>query len=208
MKKNIIAISRSYGSGGNAVGKTLAAELGIPFYEKAIIEMAADKSGLSADYIDKLESNASRSFLFNLVSSSYPTVSMGIPQYDVPVTYTAFSAQSEVIRELAAHGSCVVVGRCSEYVLRDDPDCIKVFIYANYEDRLNYTMKAFDLDQKAAESRLSKIDKGRANYYKTYTGETWGSLYNHDICINTSHCGTDGAVNAIMAYLKSAGKLD
>lgn len=208
MKKTVIAMSRSYGSGGNAVGKTLAAQLGIPFYEKAIIEMAADKSGLSSEYIDGLEAKASRSFLFNLVSSSYPNISMGVPQYDIPVTYTAFSAQSEVIRELAQRDSCVIAGRCAEYVLRDDPDCFRIFIYANNEDRIAYTMKAYNLDAKAAEAKLAKIDKGRSNYYKTYTGEAWGNPFSHDLCINTSRCGTDGAVNAILSFLRSAGRLD
>lgn len=208
MKKIVVAISREYGSGGTTIGKKLAAQLGVPFFEKEIITMAAEKSGLSSDFIDQLEHNASRSFLFNLVSTSYSGSSLGMPHYEVPVTYTAYAAQSEIIRELAQHSSCVIIGRCSQHVLKDDPDCIKVFIYADKEDRLQYTMEAYKIGRKEAESKLAKIDKGRANYYKTYTGENWGSPYEHDICINTSRCGTDGAVDAILSYIKGAGKLD
>ncbi len=208
MKKIVIAISRSYGSGGTAVGRKLAAQLGVPFYEKEVITMAADKSGLSSDYLEKLETNASKSFLYNLVSMSYSGTSMGMPHYEVPITYTAYAIQSEIIRELAAHGSCVIVGRCSEHVLKDDPNCVKVFIYADKEDRIAYTMDAYNVDRKEAESKLAKIDKGRSNYYKTYTGETWGSPYDHDICVNTSQCGVDGTVDTIIAYLKAAGRLE
>ena len=208
MKKLVIAISRAYGSGGTAVATKLAAQLGIPHYEKEVITMAAEKSGLSSDFIEQLEHNASKSFLFNLVSTSYSGSTLGMPHYEVPVTYTAYAAQSDVIRELAAHTNCVIVGRCSQHILKDDPNCIKVFIYADKEDRINYTMQAEKLNRKEAESKLAKIDKGRSNYYKTYTGEEWGNPYEHDICINTSRCGTDGAVEAIIAYLKGAGKLD
>ena len=206
MKRTIIVISREYGAGGTAVGRKLAADLGIPVYEKTIIEMAAEKSGLSADYIDGLEETASRSFLFNLVSTSYSPSTM-LPQYDVPISFTAYTAQSTVIRELAEKGSCVIIGRCSEYVLRDDPDCVKIFLRADKETRIEYTMNQFNLDRKAAEAKLGKIERGRANYYKTYTGENWGNLQTHDICINTTACGVDGAVEAIKAYLRGAGRL-
>jgi len=200
MKKMVVAVSRSYGSGGELIGEKLAAGLGIPVYDKAIIEMAAEKSGLSSDYIDKLEEHASSSFLFNLVSTSYNAPAM-LPQYDVPISYTAFSAQVSVIRELAERGSCVIVGRCSEYILRDDPECVKVFIYADREQRLQYVMKMFKLDRKTADAKLTRIDKGRSNYYKNFTGENWGSVYNHDLSINATRTGISGAVEVIKSFL-------
>ena len=208
MKKIVLAISREYGSGGSAVGRKLATELGIPFYDKAIIEMAAEKSGLSSEYIDKIEETITSSFLFNLVSSytsSHPNM---VPQGDMPISYTAYSAQAAVIRELAKRGSCVIVGRCSEYILHDNPNCIKIFIYADTKTRVQHTMQDLNLDEKAATARLAKIDKGRANYYKNFTGEDWGSLYSHDICINSTHCGVDGAVETVKTFLKCSGLLD
>ena len=206
MKRTIIAISRSYGSGGTLIGQKLAAELGIPMFNKQIIEMAAQKSGLSPDYIDRMEDHASNSFLFNLASTAYPVTSL-TAQYDVPITFAAFSAQSTVIRELASRDSCVIIGRCADYILRDNADCVKVFIYADKSDCIAYTMKAYNMEQKAATSKLAKIDKGRANYYKNFTGEAWGSVHSHDLCFNSSRTGYDGAVEVIKGYLKAVGRL-
>ena len=203
MEKFIIAISREYGSGGTHVARKLAAELGIPLYDKSIIEMAAEKSGLSSDYIDRLEDHASSSFLFNIASTAYAPTSM-LPQYEVPISYTAFNAQGDVIRELAEkEGSSIVVGRCAEYILRDNPNCIKIFIHADRADRVKFVMDGYNLGEKEAAGKLAKIDKGRANYYRNFTGEAWGSLYAHDLCLNTSRIGVDGAAAVIKAYLKA-----
>ena len=206
MKKCVITISRAYGSGGTFVGRKLAADLGIPMFDKKIIEMAAEKSGLSADYIDRMEDHASNSFLFNLASAAYPTPGL-TAQYDIPITFAAFSAQSSVIRELASRGSCVILGRCADYILRDTPNCVKVFLYADKEDRIKYVMDEQNLDHKQAESKLAKLDKGRTNYYKNFTGETWGLVYSHDLSINTSHTTGSGAVEIIKTYLREAGIL-
>lgn len=206
MKKLVVSISRAYGSGGSAIGKKLAVELGVPFYDKAIIEMASEKSGLSSEYISRLEEHASSSFLFNLATTSFSSRAI-LPQYDVPVGYAAFSAQTSAIRELAERSSCVIIGRCAEYILRDDPDCVKVFIHADREQRLGFVMKEFELDRKTAEARLNKIDKGRSNYYKNFTGEKWGNVYDHDICINSTRTGLDGAVAVIKTLLLEMGRL-
>ncbi|MGM9522490.1 MAG: AAA family ATPase [Oscillospiraceae bacterium] len=206
MKKAVIAISRAYGSGGTIVGRKLAAELGIPMFDKKIIELAAEKSGLSQDYIDRMEAHASSSFLFNLASASYPTPGL-TAQYDIPITFSAFSAQSAVIRELAEKNSCVIIGRCSDYILKDDPNCIKVFLYAEREDRISHVMNEFGLERKQAEAKLNKMDKGRANYYRNFTGESWGSVYSHDLSINTTRTGRDGAVEVIKSYLTQCGIL-
>lgn len=207
MKRTIIAISREHGAGGGAVGKKLGLALGIPAYERTVIELAAEKSGLSAEYVNALEETASRSFLFNIVSTTYSAHNM-LPQYNVPVTFSAYAAQGEVIRELAARGSSVIIGRCAEYVLREDPDCVKVFLRANREDRIAAVMRESDLSESDAERRLRQIDRGRANYYRGFTGEKWGAMEHHDLCINTSTTGIDGAVSAIIAALRAMGRLD
>ena len=131
MKKTIIAISRAYGAHGTVIGSRLAANLGIPLFDKKIIDLASEKSGLSPDYIGKLEENITGSFLFNLAAGSYNMHGIHTG-YDIPMSYTAFSAQAHVIQEIARKGSAVIIGRCSDYLLRDDPDCLKVFLYADY----------------------------------------------------------------------------
>ncbi len=206
MKKTVIAISRSFGSGGAVVARKLANDLGVVLFDRKIIEMAAEKSGLSPEYIDNLENHATSSFLFNLASAAYPSGTFSV-QYDLPITFSAYSAQSTVIKEVASRDSCVIVGRCAEYVLRDDPNCVKIFIYANRADRIKFTMDEFKLDAKAAESKLNKLDKSRATYYKDFTGEAWGSIYSHDLCINTSTVGCDGAVEIIKSFLKACGRM-
>ncbi len=206
MKKTVIAISRAFGSGGAPIGRKLAQTLGVPLFDRKLIELASEKSGLSADYIENLENHATSSFLFNLAAAAYPSGSFAAP-YEMPVTFSAYAAQSSVIREAAARDSCVIVGRCAEYVLQDDPNCVKVFLYANREDRVKFTMHEFNLDAKAAEAKLAKLDKARATYYKDFTGETWGNVYAHDLAVNTSVTGHDGAVEVIMGFLRACGRL-
>lgn len=205
MKRLIIAISRQYGSGGASVAKALGRELGIPVYERQLIELAASKAGLSAEYIDSLEETASRSFLFNLVATHTPGTL--VPQYDIPVSFSAYAAQATVIKELASQGSCIIVGRCAEYILRDDPDCVKIFLRAEDESRIARIMERYGLQRKEAEKRLKKMDKGRSNFYRSFTGEEWGNVYNHDLCINTSVTGVDGAVDTVITFLKTTKKL-
>lgn len=207
MKKTIIAISRAYGAHGTVIGSRLAANLGIPLFDKKIIDLASEKSGLSPDYIGKLEENITGSFLFNLAAGSYNMHGIHTG-YDIPMSYTAFSAQAHVIQEIARKGSAVIIGRCSDYLLRDDPDCLKVFLYADYGDRLRQCKEEYKLDDKAAEQQLRKLDRGRQNYYKNFTGENWGQAQGHDLSVNVSRVGADGAVNIIMEFLKAAGRLE
>ncbi len=209
MKKTIIAISRAYGAHGTVIGGKLAADLGIPMFDRKIIDLASEKSGLSPDYIGKLEENITGSFLFNLAASSYNSYNVhGFHHtYDMPMSYTAFSAQANVIQEIAKKGSAVIIGRCSDYLLRDDPDCVKVFLFAELRDRLEQCKAEYNLDDRGAEQQLRKLDRSRQNYYKNFTGENWGQAQGHDLSVNVTKVGPDGAVAIIMEYLKAAGRL-
>ncbi len=208
MKKTIVAISRTYGAHGTTVGAKLAAMLGVPMFDKKIIDLASERSGLSPDYIGKLEENVTGSFLFNLASGAYNMHGFHHSYTDVPMSYTAFNAQANAIQEIAKKGSSVIIGRCSDYLLRDDPDCVKVFLYAEHADRLEQCKAEYKLDDKGAEQQLRKLDRSRSNYYKNFTGETWGYVFAHDLSINTTKVGPDGAVEIVMEYLKRAGRLD
>ena len=196
MNKLVVAISRQFGSGGRLVGEKLAADLGILFYDKTIIELAAKRSGLSTEFIENSEEHASNSFLFNLATTSYSSPSY-IFQYDLPIADKAFFAQASVIKELAGKDNCVIVGRCADYILRNDPSCVKVFLYADMEDRKKRIERLYKISEDEVESKINKIDKGRSNYYRHYTGEKWGDIFNHDLSVNVSITGIDGAVNVI-----------
>ena len=202
MAHRVITISREFGTGARTIGQKLAAELGYAYYDRAIIQMAADKSGLSPDFIEKNEEKSTNSFLFNIATSAYISSGMNL-QYTVPVNDKAFLAQSEVIRELAEKGDCVIVGRCANYILSEHPELLRVFVRADKPDRIRRIVEDYGYAAKTAESELNKIDKGRANYYKYYTGATWKSMDNYDLCINTSRMDLDKAVE----LLKNVAKL-
>ena len=182
MAYSIITISREFGTGARLIGREVAALLNYGYYDRALIEMAAERTGLSEEFIERTEEKASNSFLFNLATAAY-LASDVTAEYTVPVNDQAFMIQSDVIRDIARTGNGVIVGRCADYVLRE----------------INRIVNEYGQDPKNAESALNKIDKGRANYHKFYTGTNWRSMDNYDLCINTSRTGIQGAVMAIKA---------
>ena len=198
MAFSIITISREFGTGARVIGREVAALLNYGYYDRALIEMAAERTGLSEEFIERTVEKASNSFLFNLATAAY-LASDVTAEYTVPVNDQAFMIQSDVIRDIARSSNGVIVGRCADYVLKDHPRLLRVFIFANKEDRINRIVNEYGQDPKNAESVLAKIDKGRANYHKFYTGTNWRSMDNYDLCINTSHTGIQGAVMAIKA---------
>lgn len=196
MDNLIVTVSREFGSGGRQVGKKLAEELGINYYDKVILALASEKSGLPKEYIERIEEQASSSFLFNLSMNAINTPDF-FYQYDVPASDRAYFAQTAAIKELAEKESCVIVGRCADYILRENKNCLRVFIHASKPTRLTRLVDEYGIAEKEAKDRLDKMDKGRANYYKHYTGERWGQTDSYDLAINTDVCGIDGAVKVI-----------
>ena len=201
MANKVITISREFGTGARTIGQKLAEELGFVYYDRAIIQLAAEKSGLSPDFIEKNEEKASNNFLFNIATSAYIASGINL-QYTVPVNDKAFIAQSDVIRDIAAKDNCVIVGRCANYVLSDHPDLIRVFVRANKDDRIERCINEYGYDPKTVEAELNKIDKGRSSYYKYYTGSSWKDMDNYDICINSSKGGIDLSVKTLADLAK------
>ena len=197
----IITISREFGSGGRVIGEKLAAQLGIAFFDKSIIQMAAEKSGLSPEFIEKSEETATSSFLFNLAATAYSNAKYTL-QYDTPVNDKAFFAQSGIVREIASKGDCVIVGRCANFILREEEKLVRVFITGTKENKIKRIVEKYDMPLEGASERLRKIDKSRANYYKYYTGEAWADIKNYDLVINSSFTEIDGAVSIIKTILK------
>ncbi|NLB28749.1 MAG: cytidylate kinase-like family protein, partial [Clostridiales bacterium] len=177
MKKFVVAISREYGSGGRAIGKALAAELGISSFDKTIIKMTAEKSGLEPEFIEKSEEKVGNSFLFSMQYSAYSSLD-SLVYYDTPTNDKMFIAQSAVIADLAARESCIILGRCADYVLRDTENLVRVFVRGELSDRVRLAVEKYGLAEKNAESALKKVDKSRANYYKYYTTRSWGAPEN------------------------------
>jgi len=203
MANLIITISREFGSGGRLIGKMLAQKLGINCFDRELIEKASEQSGLSPQFLESFETNASSSLLYGLLATPHPTSDIYLP-YDVPIGDRAFFAQSAVIREFAEKESCVIIGRCADYILRDHPNCVAVFLRADMEDKLQRVAHIYGMegDEKTLTEKITKIDRGRANYYKHYAGMNWGSVKLYDLCINTSISGIEGAVDTIAAFVK------
>lgn len=200
----IITISREFGSGGRAIGERLARQLSIPFYDKEILQKTAEKSGLSQEFIENAESHSRKSFLFAMATAPYNDMKFSY-QYETPITDQAYFAQSQVIRDLADTTNCVIVGRCADYILREEEKLFRVFIIASPEDRRRRVIEEYGIAEKDANSKIKKADKSRSSYVLHYTGEEWGDPKNYDLVINTSYSGIDGAVEIIKSALRIKG---
>lgn len=193
--KNVIVIGRQYGSGGHEIGKQLAKKLGFDFYDREIIKMTAGTTGYTTDFIKKNEESMTNSLLYDLVNQVYL---YGKEEEEAPKD-KIFEAESKVIKELAKKGNCVIVGRCSDYVLKNNENCLKVFFTAPMESRIKRVMKKSKVEQKEAEQKIRKEDKHRADNYRYYTGRMWGSAASFDITLNT-----DFGVDYIEECIKKA----
>ncbi len=185
----IITIGREYGSGGFEIGKKLAEKLGIKFYDKNLIDEVAKKSGIHIDMLRKGDEKAVSSW-FNPVYQ------------DGTINDRIFWAQSDVIREIAENESCVIIGRCADYVLKDHKNIIKIFVQAPFEDRVNRICNKYLIEvPDEAKREIIKTDKQRRSYYEFYTDYTWGGRKHHDLIINSSVLGIDGTVDFIKAFI-------
>lgn len=184
----IITISRQHGSGGREVGKKLSENLGIPFYDQDLIEMAAKSSSIDKNFLEHVDTKGAGGF--------WQSLGEGI-QHDLSLSDKAFLHQASVIREIAGKGSCVIVGRCGDYILKDYKNVLKVFVYADLDSRKDRIEHIYKEDDKKALDKIEKTDKKRADYYKYYTGQDFGEAKNYDICLNSGLLGITKCVETI-----------
>ncbi len=204
-KKTIITISRTYGSNGKGIGKILAEQLGYNFYDKSIMKIASEKTGMVEDFF-KSDRSPRSSLLYSIAMGFYSGQGVPIQYNDSLSDDRLFEVQSEIIREKADEGNCVFVGRCAGYILRQYDNCINIFIDSDMEERIARIAERKGLDEASAKKLIAKTDKKRRVYYEYYTGRAWGNCTNFDLCINTSKVGQDGAVELIKNMLELANK--
>ncbi len=195
----IITISRQFGSGGRTVGRMVAQELGIPFYDKELVEQIAVESGFAPNFIEENgEHSPGRSKL------SYAFASQGIPGVMNGLSTADFlwNMQCSAILQLAEKGPCVIVGRNADYILKDRKDCLHVFIHADLPFRADRIVRLYGESEKSPQARLQHKDKRRSNNYQHYTGRTWGAAENYDLCLNTGTLGIEKAVQIIVDLAK------
>ncbi len=180
--KVVITISREFGSGGRYVGRLIADKLGIKFYDKDLVELVSKEAGLSEEFI---EENEQKRDWGSSLNSSYNN--------DDKI----FEAETRVIKNIAENESCVIIGRCADYILKDNDNVVKIFIYSNKEDRIKRAVKYYNLDEKKALKEIEKVNKERAKHYKFYTNQEWGKVNNYDLALNSDYLGVEETAEVI-----------
>lgn len=196
MEKFIINIGRQLGSGGREIGKVLAQHYQIAYYDKELIRIAAEESGLSTEIFEKADEQNQHTLLGGLFGMRFPFVGdNGVSHDNYLSNDTLFKIQSDVVRKLATQGSSVFVGRCADYILREESCCINLFISASIDDRLQRIMDHYDIKEEAkALSMIEEADHKRADYYNFYSLKEWGHSNSYDLCINSSALGIEGTI--------------
>lgn len=201
MTNKIITISREYGSGGRTVGALVAKKLGIPFYDKEVVNAMAEECGFSHDFIEEIGEYASvtNSFLFSIAVSSRLEGTTNM----MSAADQLYACQANYIKELAAKGPCVIVGRCADYILRDHPDVLNAFVYADMDFRAHHMAENYGKPENAVPKWLKEKDNRRKVYYKHYTGQNWGDPHNYDVCLCTSLLGIEKAADILTAIAQA-----
>ena len=199
---SVITIGRQYGSGGRYVGKLLAEKLEIPYYDKEILALAAKQSGICEEMFETHDEKPTKSFLYSLVTGVQMRGDPGSLYMDMPLNHKIFLAQFDTIKRIASQGPSVIVGRCADYVLRDHPNKVNVFIHSDMESRIHRAVTYYGLDPARAEEQIQKADRQRASYYNYYAAGKWGHVENYNLCIDTGAVGVEGAVEQIIDFVR------
>lgn len=204
-KKLIITISRQYGSGGGEIGKRLAEELGIHCYDKDMLKMNSYESGIKESFFHLADEKAGNKLLYKIVSNLTPEITTPSFGSDLVSADNLFRFQSTVIRKLAAEESCVIIGRCADYVLEGTAGLVRIFFYSDLDARAR-RITAKDLyDPKDVKKNIKRVDRERRDYYRYYTGRDWQAVENYDLMVNTTKLGTDGALEVVKNFIRTLG---
>jgi cytidylate kinase len=197
----IINIGRQLGSGGRQIGEILASRLGISFYDKELIQIASQESGLGKEFFEKFDEKDSHS-IFGGLFGFRGTFTEEPYSNSYLNNETLFRIQSDVIRKLAEEKSCIFVGRCADYILKDNPRCLNVFISAEMDDRIKRIAEKENIPANKAKDLIEKTDKKRSGYYNYYSNKVWGAADSYHLCINSSYLGIDETVNYIIQLIE------
>ena len=202
MDRVVITIARQYGSGGKTIGKMLAADLGIKAYSREILKLASEDSGINERLFNQVDEKLKSTSLFGIMKRAYKGELIPPESEDFTSNQNLFNYQAKVIKELAETESCVIIGRCGDYVLKGNPRVVSVFIHASPEYCLKQAIERGAHAGKDVEKFIQRTDKYRAEYYHYYTGQEWNDARNYDLCLNSERLGFEGCVEAIKAYIK------
>ena len=202
MEHTVITIARSYGSGGRTLGKKLAEELGIDCYDRELIRMASDESGINEALFGKADEKLQKMPLFHIAKKHYNGEVLTPDSDEFVSNDNLFNYQAKIIQEVAKEESCIIIGRCADYLLRDKDYVKRLFFYAPKKDCIARVKEQNGGTAKEIEKKIERIDKYRADYYKYYTGNEWNDVRNYDFCLDTSSLSYDKLIQVVKAYLQ------
>lgn len=202
MGKLVITIARSYGSGGRTMGKLLAGELGISYYDRELVRLASDKSGVNEALFGQVDEKVKSNSLLGRIRVRGKGEALPPDSEDFLSEDNLFRLQADVIRELAEKESCVIVGRCADHVLKDNPDVIRLYCSAPLKDCMERERQLSGLEDKEIIKKIERIDRERAEYYKRYTGKDWKDAGNYDLCLNTTSMSYPELISVVKAYIR------
>lgn len=201
MSKYVITIARGYGSGGRTIGKMLAKELNIAYYDRELLRLASDDSGINEELFARADEKLRKTPLFRIARKTYKGELIPPDSDDFVSNDNLFNYQAKIIKELAQEESCVIVGRAADYILKDYDNVVKVFVHAPIKDCIKTLKEMTGKSEKEIEKQITSIDKHRAEYYKYYTGRNWEDAKNYDLCLNSSQLGFDKCVEIVKSYI-------
>ena len=199
---SIITVGRQYGSGGRQIGQEVAKYFGIKCYDKELLEHAANDSGLCKEVFENHDEKPVNSFLYSLVMDTYSFGYSSSGFAEMPINHKIFLAQFDAIKKLAGEGPCVMVGRCADYALSENPDCFSVFVHADLDARIQRISGKYAKTPKEAKDLILKTDKSRSAYYNYYTNKKWGDAAGYSLSIDSGKFGIDGAIQAVIEAVK------
>ena len=202
----VITIGRQFGSGGREIGEKVAEYFGIKCYDKELLTRAAKESGFCEEMIQNHDERPTNSFLYNLVMDTYSFGYNTSSFVDMPISHKVFLAQFDTIKKIAGEGPCVSVGRCADYALAEQKNCVHLFIYADEKSKAKRIMERYQLSEGKAREMILKKDKQRQSYYNYYSSKKWGRADSYDLCVNSSVLGIEGTVKLIVQYVEDYEK--
>lgn len=207
-KKFTITLARECGAGATYIAQELSRRLGIPYYDKDIFRMVSDKSGVLEEFFRVNNERPGNNFLYKIIKTMKPEEQKPSLGKDIVSPDNLYRFQSELIKELAENETSIIIGRCADYVLRDQENVISVFVCGDQEGKIRRLMDTFSLSRQVAIDRMKDTDKQRAKYYNYYTGRNWDAARNYDLCLNTSNMTVPEAAEQIVHYLKQKEYID
>lgn len=196
----IYTFEREFASAGHVVGEKLSQMLNIPFYDSQLVDLAAKNAGVNRKLFEGCDEKPTNSFLYSLVMGNYTSIHPLAQTPSLNISDRLFAEEAEIIRKAADEGPCVIVGRCSSYILRDRPDVVRVFLTADLDFRVRHAIDYLKLPEYRIEDEIARRDKKRANYFNYYTGQKWNAASSYDLSLSTSKTGIDGAVETVLAF--------